>query len=154
VEWQLFLYVGSAVATSLVGIAAYDGVKAAVRRVRDHQKPLTEVLKEDEAERLGAGTLALFRRAMGFTDDPAKYVVVRSDRVADGWDVYLGLELHDATPFRASLRVEQKIMAFARLRGYPPSGVMESRGGLPPDLGHGVYAAWASVAGAVRMLFS
>jgi hypothetical protein len=26
--------------------------------------------------------------------------------------------------------------------------------GLPPDLGHGVYAAWISVAGAVRMLLS
>jgi hypothetical protein len=26
--------------------------------------------------------------------------------------------------------------------------------GLPPDLGHGVYAAWISVAGAARMLLS
>src|SRR3954454_15836784 len=55
----------------------------------------------------------------------------------------------------AALRSVRKVAArpiLLRIRA--GHAQMIRAGGLPPDLGYGVYAAGASVAGAVRVLFS
>jgi hypothetical protein len=103
---ELLVWIGSAMASGVLGNVAHDALKVIVRRAAAARRSMQDVLSPQEAAYIAACALAMFRKATGFYESPSSYFIAYTNQDRHGWDIGLSLTPHDAMPFAIRLNID------------------------------------------------